>query len=249
MSKGTSAVRDRAPSDSARFAARAKARRRARWRTAAIWLALAGLAGAAVWAVAFSSLLAVRGVQVAGVHLLNPDEVKRVAAVPTGGSLALLDSKSIEKRVGRLKPVAKVSVHRLLPHTVRIIVTERTATAVVRTPAGMSLVDAAGVVFAPVLVAPDNLPIIRTARLDPSPATLTRAAEMLAALPSKVRDDVELVHADTTDDMSVQLTGGRRVVWGGPGQSKFKADVLMVLIKEKGRTFDVSVPEAPVVRR
>lgn len=248
MTKGT-AVRDRPPSDSARFAARAKQRRRARWRVAAIWVALAGVVAAAVWAIAFSSLLAVRTVQVAGVHRLNADEVSRAAKVPTGGSLALLDTGSIESRVSGLTPVAKVAVHRLLPHTVRIVVTERTPTAVVRTPAGMSLVDAEGVVFAAVLVAPDNLPVIRTARLDPTPATLTRAAEMLAALPAKVRADVVLVHADTADDMSVQLTGGRRVVWGGPGQARFKADVLKVLIKEKGRTYDVSVPEAPVVRR
>lgn len=212
-------------------------------------MVVTGLLAVAVWAVAFSSLLAVRNVAVSGVHLLRTDEVAGAAKVPTGGSLVLLDTGSIEKRVKRLKPVAKVSVHRLLPHSVRIVVTERTATAVVRTPAGMSLVDAEGVVYAPVLVAPDDLPIIRTARLDPSPATLTRAAEMLAAMPAKVRGDVVLVHADTADDMSVQLTGGRRVIWGGPAQAGFKADVLEVLIEEKGRTFDVSVPEAPVVRR
>lgn len=247
--RGNTAVRDRVPSDSARFAARAKARRRARWRTAAIWLVCVGVVSAVVWAIAFSSLLAVRGVQIAGVHRLQPDEVTRAAKVPTGGSLVLLDAGAIERRVARLKPVAKVAVHRVLPHTVRIVVTERTPTAVVRTPSGMSLVDAEGVVFASVLVAPDNLPIIRTARVDPSPETLTRAAEMLDALPAKIRADVVLVHADTVDDMSVELNGGRRVVWGGPAQGTFKADVLKVLIKEKGRTYDVSVPEAPVVRR
>jgi cell division protein FtsQ len=248
MSGGT-AVRDRAPAESARFAARARERRRARWRTALITLVLAGIVGAAVWALAFSSLLAVRSVTVAGVHRLSADEVSRAARVPTGGSLALLDSGGIVDRVAALAPVAKVSVHRLLPHTVRIVVTERTPTMVVRTPNGLSLVDAEGVVFASVLTPPDGLPVVRTARLEPAPETLTRAAEMLAALPAKVRADVVGVHADTADDMSVQLTGGRRVVWGGPGQARFKADVLTVLIHEKGGTYDVSVPEAPVVRR
>jgi cell division protein FtsQ len=215
-----------------------------------VWAAVLALLGAAVWAVAFSSLLAVRHVQVAGVHRLGADEVSRAAAVPTGGSLALLDTGAIVDRVSRLAPVAEVHVHRLLPHTVRVVVKERTPTALVRTPRGLSLVDADGIVFAPVIGAPPaGLPVVRTARDDPSPQTLTRAAEMLAAFPAAVRADVVEVHADTADDMRVQLTGGRSVVWGGPAQAAFKAQVLKVLIRQKGRTYDVSVPEAPVVRR
>ncbi len=234
---------------SAKFAARARTRRRARWKAAVYCVLALGALGTAVWAVAFSSLLAVRSVEIAGVHRLSSEEVSRVANVPTGGSLALFDAGAVAERVSRLAPVADVRVQRRPPHTVRIVVTERTPTAVVRTPEGMRLVDAEGVAFAAVTQAPAGLPIVRTARTDPAPQTLTRASDMLAALPAKIRKDVVLVRADTADDMSVALTGGRRVVWGGPGQAEFKADVLAVLIRQKGRTYDVSVPEAPIVRR
>lgn len=242
--------RDAAPNHSARLAARARARRRARWRASGLAvLGLAAVAGA-FWALAFSSLLAVRQVEVAGVDRLSVAEVAAVAAVPTGGSLVLLDTGSIAARVRALPAVAKVEIERRPPHTVRIAVTERQATAVVATPSGLQLADAQGVRFAAVTEAPRGLPLVRTAEHDPSPETLARAAALLEALPEPVRKLVREIRADSADDMAVELRGGRTVVWGSSEQGALKARVLGVLFdKRRADLYDVSVPEAPLIRR
>ena len=245
-------VKERAPAPaqhSARFAARSRARRRARLRAAGVGLLALALLAGAIWAVAFSSLLAVRDVSVAGVSRLSVGEVERAAAVPAGGSLVLLDTAAIAARVRALPPVAKVSVRRGLPHSVRIVVTERTATTVVRTPAGLWLADAEGVRFATVGEVPDGLPVVRTDSDDPPAAILARAARLLEALPGRVRKLVVEVRADAADDMSVELRGDRKVVWGGAEQAELKARVLEVLFGRKARVYDVSVPEAPVTRK
>src|SRR3954462_7091405 len=89
----------------------ARARRRGRWLRALVGTLLVGLLAALVWAACFSSLLAVRDVRVDGLEQLTPDRVLGVAAVPTGGSLVLLDTGAIAARVRSLPAVADVDVN------------------------------------------------------------------------------------------------------------------------------------------
>ncbi len=238
---------------SARFAERIASRRRSRWVKAGIGFAVALALVAGTWVVCFSDVLAVRAVQVSGVALLDAGHVEQVAAVPKGGSLALLDTASIAARVRTLVPVADVSVSRRFPNTVRIAVTEREPVAVLDTPQGRKLVDDEGVAFAPAGNAPAGLILVATTKDGLPPDALAEVTDMLAALPEVVRTQVRRVDAETEQDMSVLLRDGRRVVWGGPDQAAFKARVLELLFTEKptrkARAYDVSVPEAPVVRR
>lgn len=243
-----------AAAEAARFAERAAQRRRARWRR--IWI------GASVsvvvlflgWVVFFSSLLAVRSVQVDGVRRLNVEQVERVAAVPHGGSLARLDTGSIAARIRTLSPVADVRVERRFPGTVRITITERAPVAVLVTPSARRLVDDEGVAYAPAGEEADSRYIVISTTQDTmTPQSVVRVNEMIAALPEVVRSKVVSVEADSDQDMIAVLKDKRRIVWGGPEQPEFKAKVLDVLLHDKStrtaRTFDVSVPEAPTVRR
>jgi cell division protein FtsQ len=235
---------------SVRSAAALRARRRGRWLRAGLAVLVAGLVSAMVWSVLFSGLIAVRTVKVAGVSRLTPAEVAAAARVPKGTSLALLDTRSVANRARALPAVASVRVERRLLHTVRLVVTERTAVLVLDTVNGRQLVDATGVAFADASDADAaGLPVVRTALLSLPQATLVAITSMLAGLPPAVRADATVVRADSADAMSVELTNGRLVIWGDNTRQDFKARVLTVLMQRKGRAYDVSTPEAPAISR
>lgn len=246
-----SSVRPAAAAE-ARFAERIASRRRARLIKGGIGALVIVVLGAVGWVVCFSGVLAVKSVQVAGVERLSQKQVQQMAAVPRGGSLALLDTEAIADRVRSLVQVADVDVSRRFPNTVRIDVTERVPVAVLSTASGRRLIDAEGVAFAPAGKAAADLPVVATTRTELSRDALVEVQEMLRALPAVVRDQVRRVDADTEQDMVLALADDRRVVWGGPDSPAFKARVLELLYTEKStrksRVFDVSVPEAPVTR-
>ncbi len=234
---------------SARAGEAARARRRGRWVRALVGVLLAVLLGALVWAACFSSLLAVRDVRVDGLDQLTPDQVLAVAAVPTGGSLVLLDTGAIAARVRSLPAVADVDVNRRPMHSVRVVVRERVPALILESSTGRRSVDAAGVVFGP----EDNrgalLPTVRTTAPTMSAANLKAVLQMLAALPVGVREEVEVVRADSAENMSVELGDGRLILWGDTSREALKAQVLSVLMERKGRAYDVSSPEAPAITR
>lgn len=237
----------------ARFAERERLRRRSRWRRIGAGAVALVLGLAAGWVVCFSDVLAVRAVQVAGVERLDPEQVERAARVPRGGSLALLDTGPIEARIRELAPVAEVEVSRRFPNTVRIEVTERTPVAVLDAPDGRRLVDAEGVAYAPAGAVGSRYLVIESADPTLTPEDLVEILGMVETLPEAVRSKVDKVEADSTADMTVRLGDGRTIVWGGPESAEFKVKVLEVLLGDKktrsAKTFDVSVPEAPTVKR
>jgi cell division protein FtsQ len=234
---------------SARAAAAARARRRSRWLRVILGVLILAALGALVWAACFSSVLAVRTVTVVGTERLTPAEVLAAARVPTGGSEILLDTTGPAARVRALPAVASVHLERHLLHTVRIVVTERTPALVLQTPAGKRLVDASGVVFAVEDGNHPDLPVVRTDLPDLPPGTLAAVTGMLAALPPAVRPEVQVVRADSADDMKVELADGRVIVWGDASRPALKAKVLTILMQQDGRTYDVSAPEAPAITR
>lgn len=239
----------------ARFTAQARARRRRHWIRAALGLLAAAALLAAAWAVLFSPLLAVREVEVAGTGRLDPAEVTRTAAVPTGGSLALLDTGAIAARVAELAPVDDVDVQRRLPHSVRIVVTEREPAVVLDSPDGRQLVDDEGVTFAPAGDDGRGLPVVTTPGESLPDDAFVGVRDLLAALPAEIRELVRRVHVEGLPGpvlLTAELRDGRVVVWGRPEQAAFKAQVLTLLFSDrptrKADAFDVSVPEAPAVR-
>jgi cell division protein FtsQ len=234
---------------SVRAAAAARARRRTRWLRIGLGLLVVALLGAAIWAACFSSLLAVRKVTVVGVDRLSATEVLAAARVPTGGSEILLDTTAPAARVRALAPVAAVHLERSLLHTVRIVVTERAPALILATPTGRRLVDATGVVFAVDDGNHPDVPVVRTELAELPSGTLEAVTAMLAVLPAGIRPEVQIVRADSPDDMKIQLADGRVVVWGDSSRGALKARVLAILLQQGGRTYDVSSPEAPAIAR
>jgi cell division protein FtsQ len=150
--------------------------------------------------------------------------------------------------------VASAVVERAFPNTVRIRLTERSATAVAARPAGgWVLLDPGGRVLAEPADRPAGLPEVIGAGAPPAPAATlvnaTPALDVLAALPDALRRQVTDA---TLDGDSVTLhAGGREIRIGPPTQLAAKVAALGVLLGRVGNrsvaAIDVRVPQAPVV--
>jgi cell division protein FtsQ len=229
------------------FRKRRLAGRWRRWRLVVAALLLVALAAGAVWAVFFSSLVTVRGVQVTGTQTLGDRRVERVAAVPTGTPLARVNLDAIRARVESIASVRRVEVSRSWPHTVHVAVTERTPIAVIDRGNGLRALDSEGVLFGGYKSRPTGLPLVRT-QPDTSSEALVESGRVIDSLPPQIARKVDVVEVATVDEIGLVLTNGRRVHWGSAEQSTQKAEVLAVLLKRPGQQIDVSVPGRPTTK-
>ncbi|MCW2791113.1 MAG: cell division protein FtsQ [Nocardioides sp.] len=227
-----------------RFARRQWARRWLAWRYVVAVLLLVALVAGTVWAVFFSSFLAVQGVRVDGLHDLRAGQVRAAADVPMGEPLARVDLDGIRRRVESLAGVRSADVTREWPDQVRVTVVERVAIAVVEIGGRIRGMDADGVVFRDYTQAPAGLPRVQTSSGTRSDA-LQEAARVIAALPADLARIVDHVGVQTVDQIELVLRDGRVVVWGSADESSVKARVLAALLQHPARTYDVSVPEQP----
>jgi cell division protein FtsQ len=211
---------------------------------------------AAVWLVLVSPLLGVRTVQVDGVTNLPADQVQETAGIPPGTPLLRVDVDAVRARIARLPSVASVEVTRGWPHTVVVTVVERVPIAIVGEPGRRSLVDADGVLFDTVTGQPPaGVVPIQVARPGPGDAATMAALAAVGALPADIRRQVASASATTAEDVSLTLTDGTLVRWGGPEKSDRKGAALAALVGklakgdlEPAATIDVSTPEAVVLR-
>jgi cell division protein FtsQ len=215
---------------------------------------LAGLAGVvavlavAVWLVGFTGLLGVRTVTVTGTRALSAEQIRAVAAVPDGQPLARVDTGAVADRVRSLAGVARVAVSRSWPGTVRITVTERRGVAVVRRNGAGWLVDGTGVVFQRAPAGRRTLPLLDVPGAGPQDPGTRAALAALTALPAGVTRQVSVVRAPTPESVTLTLSRGRTVLWGGAEQPAAKAAVLAALLRRPGTYYDVSTPSVVAVR-
>lgn len=240
------------PTSADRFAARARARRWLALRPVLVlWLVVALLSGAA-WLVLGSGVLALHQVTVTGTSRLSADQVVAAAGAPVGRPLARVDTGAIAARVARLRPVAAVEVRRAWPHTLRVIVTERLAAGVVQAGGQFLLVDRTGVAFATTSRRPVALPVVEAGGEGGDGGrreeAIAAALDVLGALPADLSTRVMAARAETPEAVTLRLRGGVTVVWGAPTDLPLKATVLHALVRQRAKVYDVSAPEAPVVR-
>lgn len=222
-----------------------------------VQLAVAGTALiAVVWLLLVSPVLGVRSVQVDGLRTLPADQVREAAGIADGTPLLRVDVDGARARVARLPQVASVKVTRGWPHTVVVTVVERVPVAVVGEPGRRTLVDADGVLFDTVTGAPPaGVVSLDVASPGPGDPATKAALTAIEALPGDLRRQVASVGASTPDDITLALTDGTSVRWGGPEKSGRKGDALEAVLGqlakgalEHATTIDVSAPEAVVLR-
>ncbi|WP_232792192.1 cell division protein FtsQ/DivIB [Actinacidiphila yeochonensis] len=218
-------------------------------------LAAAVLVGGGSWLVWGSPLLRADRVTVHGNQVVSDDQIIRAAHVPLGGALVSVDTGAVRRRLlAALPRLRAVRVDRSWPHTVRLDVTERTPSAVLPDGRRWTEVDSGGVRFATVDQTPKGVPVIRldhpldaSVRQFGTKRLLQAAIEVSAALPAGVRGHATAILVRSYDGITVELTGGRTVVWGSRDGSTRKAVVLTALMRAQPDAdhYDVSAPDAP----
>lgn len=244
------------PDSVRRFAARARARR---WRTARTYVVL-GLVVALIVGSAYvvwgTAVFSVRTVTMSGTTTLSSGQVLRTAAVPDGANLARLDTGAIRNRVLAAYPgVDTVTVHRSFPSTVHLSVVERKVVAVLHGSGRYWLVDKKSVPFRQVSKPPKGYPVIGVARIATGDAATRAAVTLVDAIPANLGATVVSIAAPSAEGITLRLTGGRTVVWGGASDSARKFVVLRTLLRhpvaaasrDKGIRYDVSSPDAVTV--
>jgi cell division protein FtsQ len=237
--------RDEAAGDSATYGVNA-IHRRFPWRAAWLALAAAGVIGAVGWVLFGSRLLVVRSVIVTGTHLVPRAEVLAAAGIEPGTPLIRLNTAQVAARIDTIRQVRSALVRRSWPDRVVIVVRERTVVLALTAPdGGYDLLDADGVVVQWDAIRPAALPLYPTAapvaslRGDPD---LAAAAAVLGELPAWLRHSVASVTAPDPDQVTLRLTDGITVLWGGTDRAGAKAAELTVLMRTHMHYYDVSAP-------
>jgi len=225
-------------------------------RTLIVLLITLVLAGAgSVWVLYGSPWVRVERVSVSGTEVLAEAQVREAADISVGSPLVSIDTDAIEARLRRKLPrIDSVDVVRSWPHGIGLKVTERTPVLIVEKGGKFVEVDAKGVRFATVSHAPKAVPALELSASRSASvrrfgeARLVREAVRVAGdIPAAVARDTRTVKVRSYDSISLELSGGRTVVWGSGEKGRVKARTLTALMKAApgARHFDVSVPTAP----
>ncbi|MFP8907218.1 cell division protein FtsQ/DivIB [Streptomyces atacamensis] len=228
------------------------------------------IGGLALWLLYGSAWLRVESVTVTGQRVLTERQVLDAADVPLGEPLVSVDPGEVERRLLEALPrIGSVEAARSWPHGVELTVAERKAVVVMvqdaengegggdedgRRGRRYAEVDGEGVLFGTVAERPAGVPLLA---LDlagsPSghrfgPETMREeAVGVAAALPERVRRDTRTIRVRSYDSITLEMSGGRTVVWGSGEDSDAKARSLTLLMKaaDGAERFDVSVPGTP----
>jgi cell division protein FtsQ len=216
-----------------------------------VFFGLVGVAilAGATWAVLGSSLLVVRHVEVAGGGSVPAAAIRKAAAIRPDTPLARLDTSAVTRRVEQITAVASASVRRSWPDTVVISVRDRVPALAVADGGQFRLVDVDGVTVRQVARKPAGMPVLKEppALLRGSPA-VRAAVTVLGQLPASVRGRVRSIAATAGGDVTLRLTRGVTVVWGGTGDAGQKSAELALLMRTHSRYYDVSDPATAVTQ-
>lgn len=202
------------------------------------------------WLVFYSSVLALKTIEVDGTHAMSPATVQQVLAIPEGTPLARVDLIAAETALENVTQIESASVTRDWPSTLVVQITERTALAAVEVDGTTWLVDRFGVRFAQVSALPEGVVPLQVTDADRDDAATAAAIQVLQALDPPIRDILVQVIAASPTAIELELTAGRTVLWGSPENSVRKAQILTGLLAGGvvGTVYDVSSPTSAVVR-
>ncbi|MEJ1091581.1 FtsQ-type POTRA domain-containing protein [Microbacterium istanbulense] len=197
---------------------------------------------------AYSPLFAVEKVTVAGAGTLDADAVEAALAGQIGTPLALVDRSEVRSALLEFPMIETYSLELRPPHELLVRVVERTPIGVVKTDAGYSLLDAAGVVLSTTPERPEGAALLEITG-GPESDAFASAGLVMRSLPAELRKTVTDVAASSVDDVTLTLEGDRTVVWGNAEQSSRKAYTLDKLIAARpdATSYDVSSPDVAVV--
>ncbi|MEU6710845.1 FtsQ-type POTRA domain-containing protein [Nonomuraea sp. NPDC046802] len=218
-------------------------------RTAFLVLLTAGVVGSAAWLVFFSPVLGVRSVEIVGNLTVPSERIKQQAGVADLHPLATVDLAGVEGRVLGIRQLASAKVDRLWPGTLKIEVVEREPVAGVQVGDKVAVVDKQGVVIEVKSSVPPMLPLLKVDRPAEGDPVMMAALQVVQAVPDVVAPRVRQVRAGTAEGVSLVLSDGRTVIWGGTDRPEEKGRILASLLKrEKAKVYDVSSPDVVTLK-
>jgi cell division protein FtsQ len=228
-------------------------RRRARRIVASISVAAVSILLAIVASVTFSPVLAVKEIYVSGTERIDQEQIAKALQSHIGTPLPLISEEEVAQSLKGFALIETFSATAVPPNGLQVRISERQAICIVSTGGEKWLYDPAGIRISKAS-ASDELPEIVITENPLNSLKFRNAIDVLMALPEDLLDDVEFIEAKTKDDVQMSLRSSRdqRIVWGDSSDSVLKSKVLQALMKNHRRavgvTFDVSSPNAPVVR-
>lgn len=201
----------------------------------------------------FSPVLAIKEIYVTGTDRIKPELVLKALQSHIGTPLPLLDEQKVAESLASFALIESFSVTALAPNGLEVKISERQAISIVEIKGERWLFDPAGVRVAPAK-STDTLPEILISEDPRNSQRYRNSIDVLLALPEDLLDKVEFIEARSKDDvqMSLRTSRNQRIIWGDSSDSVLKSKVLEALMlnhrKTQSVTFDVSSPNAPVVR-
>lgn len=216
-----------------------------------VWLSGIGavvlLIGGSV-AAAYSPLFAVQKITVVGAASLDPAAVEAALSDQLGTPLALVDTSEVKASLLAFPLIETYALEARPPHDLTVRIVERTPVGVIRSSAGYSLVDAAGVALSTTAEQPAGQPLIDIDGGVDSEA-FRSAGLVVRSLPDDIRATLSGVRATTPDDVTLTLSTGMTVVWGSAEESALKALTLSAAMVKNpdAASIDVTSPDVAVV--
>jgi len=201
----------------------------------------------------FSPALAIKEIYVTGTERIQPQQISKALQGHIGTPLPLLDENEVAKSLASFALIESFSATAVPPNGLQVKISERQAISVVAVKGERWLYDPAGVKVAQANGS-EELPEIQISEEPRNSQRYRNAIEVLMALPEDLLHQVEFIEARSKDDVQMSLRTSReqRIIWGDSSDSVLKSKVLQALManhrKTQSVTFDVSSPNAPVVR-
>jgi cell division protein FtsQ len=201
----------------------------------------------------FSPLLAVKQIIVSGTERINADDISKALQGHVGTPLPLLSEQEVAQSLSGFALIESFSATAVPPNGLSIRISERQPICIVSSGGQRYLYDPAGVRIGK-FTGEELLPEIVISENPLNSQRFRNSIEVLMALPEDLLDEVEFIEARSKDDvqMSLRSSSNKRIIWGDSSDSVLKSKVLEALMKnhrkERSVTFDVSSPNAPVVR-
>jgi cell division protein FtsQ len=198
-------------------------------------------------------IMAVQTIQVEGIKLLKEDSVVNALKKEIGKPLPLVNAADVAESLKSFSLIESFSLVSLPPNTLLVRVSERQPIGVVQVSGTNYLYDPAGVRIS-IATGRESLPKILIASAPEESKEFKAAIEVLMALPANLLGNVSEINAKSKDDVVLALRGlsGQKIIWGDGSDSVLKSKVLEALIANQKSTdrvtYDVSSPNAPVVR-
>ncbi|MFM1983756.1 MAG: hypothetical protein RL723_191 [Actinomycetota bacterium] len=206
-----------------------------------------------VLAAVFTPLLSVEKIEVGGIKRLKEKSIVNALQSQLGKPLPLVNPADVAGSLKSFPLIESFTVVSLPPHTLKIQIAERQPIGVIVVGGTRYLYDPAGVRVG-IANGSENLPLINIDGAPEKSKQFKSAIDVLMALPAALLERVSEIDAKSKDDVTLRLRGyaGQRIIWGDGSDSVLKSKVLDALISNQKKsdrvTFDVSSPNAPVVR-